>query len=677
MATDESVPCPPPEEVTLDIEQRSVDALRILAVDAVQRAESGHAGMPMGMADLAAVLWSEVILLDPDDPSWPDRDRFVLSNGHGSMLLYSLLHLSGFGLEMEELENFRQFGSRTAGHPEYEPNIGIEMTTGPLGQGFAAAVGMAIAEAHLNAELGPELVDHRTYAFVSDGDLMEGVASEAASLAGHLNLSKLTYIYDDNQITIDGPTDLTFSEDVAARFGAYGWHTVDVDGHDRPAIREAIASANESNRPSLVIARTHIGYGSPSKQDTAAAHSNPLGVDEVKLVREAYGWDLPPFVIPEDVYGWFESGMERGRSAHRAWEARRVAAFAADAELEKRWAAFYEPANLIIDVPVFEGSVATRSVSGAVIQDIAAALPGLVGGSGDLTPSNNTLIEGSQNFSAEHPEGRNLRFGVREHAMGAVVNGINLHGGLRAYGGTFLIFSDYMRGAVRLSALMGAPSIWIWTHDSVFLGEDGPTHQPIEHLASLRAMPNLWVMRPADATEVTVAWETAINRTDGPTAIVLTRQSLPSPTTPPERADVRRGAYIRHDGTDLVIVATGSEVPLAERAAEVLQANGISARIVSMPSWEAFAAQDDAYRAVVLPPSLPVVTLEAGTTFGWGAVSGLGGLRIGIDHFGASAPYAVIAAEWGFTPEAVAQRIEDWLSQSSALSPQSSDTFDR
>ncbi len=661
----------------MDIEQRSVDALRILAVDAVQRAESGHAGMPMGMADLAAVLWSEVILLDPDDPSWPDRDRFVLSNGHGSMLLYSLLHLSGFGLEMEELENFRQFGSRTAGHPEYEPNIGIEMTTGPLGQGFAAAVGMAIAEAHLNAELGPELVDHRTYAFVSDGDLMEGVASEAASLAGHLNLSKLTYIYDDNQITIDGPTDLTFSEDVAARFGAYGWHTVDVDGHDRPAIREAIASANESNRPSLVIARTHIGYGSPNKQDTAAAHSNPLGVDEVKLVREAYGWDLPPFVIPEDVYGWFESGMERGRSAHRAWEARRVAAFAADAELEKRWAAFYEPANLIIDVPVFEGSVATRSVSGAVIQDIAAALPGLVGGSGDLTPSNNTLIEGSQNFSAEHPEGRNLRFGVREHAMGAVVNGINLHGGLRAYGGTFLIFSDYMRGAVRLSALMGAPSIWIWTHDSVFLGEDGPTHQPIEHLASLRAMPNLWVMRPADATEVTVAWETAINRTDGPTAIVLTRQSLPSPTTPPERADVRRGAYIRHDGTDLVIVATGSEVPLAERAAEVLQANGISARIVSMPSWEAFAAQDDAYRAVVLPPSLPVVTLEAGTTFGWGAVSGSGGLRIGIDHFGASAPYAVIAAEWGFTPEAVAQRIEDWLSQSSALSPQSSDTFER
>ena len=645
----------------MDIEQRSVDALRILAVDAVQRAESGHAGMPMGMADLAAVLWSEVILLDPDDPSWPDRDRFVLSNGHGSMLLYALLHLSGFGLEMEELENFRQFGSRTAGHPEYEPDIGIEMTTGPLGQGFATAVGMAVAEAHLSAELGTELVDHRTYAFVSDGDLMEGVASEAASLAGHLNLSKLTYIYDDNQITIDGPTDLAFSEDVAARFGAYGWNTVDVDGHDRPAIRQAIASANESNRPSLVIARTHIGYGSPNKQDTAAAHSNPLGVDEVKLVREAYGWDLPPFVIPEEVYAWFESGMERGRSAHRAWEARRAAAFVADAELEKRWAAFHEPANLMLDIPVFEGSVATRSVSGAVIQDIAAALPGLVGGSGDLTPSNNTLIEGSPNFSAKHPEGRNLRFGVREHAMGAVVNGINLHGGLRAYGGTFLIFSDYMRGAVRLSALMGAPSIWIWTHDSVFLGEDGPTHQPIEHLASLRAMPNLWVMRPADATEVTVAWETAINRTDGPTAIVLTRQGLPTPSAPPERADVRRGAYIRHDGTDLVIVATGSEVPLAERAAEVLQASGISARIVSMPSWEAFAAQDDSYRAAVLPPSLPVVTLEAGTTFGWGAVSGSGGLRIGIDHFGASAPYAVIAAEWGFTPEAVAQRIEDWL----------------
>ena len=644
-----------------DVEQLSVDALRMLSIDAVQRAESGHPGMPMGMADLAAVLWSEFIVLDPDDPAWPDRDRFVLSNGHGSMLLYSLLHLSGFGLAMDELEDFRQFGSRTAGHPEYEPQIGIEMTTGPLGQGFSTAVGMAIAETHLRDEFGPDLVDHRTYAFVSDGDLMEGVSSEAASLAGHLELARLTYLYDDNSITIDGSTELAFSEDVAARFAAYGWYTVQVDGHDRVAIRQAIAKANDSDRPSLVLAKTHIGYGSPNKQDSAAAHGNPLGADEVAMVREEYGWDYPPFVVPDEVYAWYGQGMQRGRDARAGWEARRDAAFAADANLAQRWSSFYTPAPVTLSTPEFEGSVATRKASGAVIQELAAAMPGLVGGSADLAPSNNTMIDGSAAFSAEGPEGRNFHFGVREHAMGAVTNGINLHGGLRGYAGTFLIFSDYMRASVRLAALMGVPSIWLWTHDSVFLGEDGPTHQPIEHLAALRAMPNLWVMRPADPTEVSVSWEMAIERRDGPSALVLTRQNLPVPATEPDRDLVRRGAYVRRDGNDAVLVATGSEVQLAERAAALLEADGTSIRVVSMPCWEAFAIQDEAYRSSVFPPAMPIASLEAAATFGWAEITGKDGLNIGIDHFGASAPWTVIAAEWGFSAEAVAQRVAAWL----------------
>jgi transketolase len=648
-------------QLTKDAEQLSVDAIRMLSIDAVQRAASGHPGMPMGMADLAAVLWSEFVLVDPGDPTWPDRDRFVLSNGHGSMLLYSLLHLSGFGLAMDELEDFRQYGSRTAGHPEYEPDIGIEMTTGPLGQGFATAVGMAIAETHLRAEFGPDLVDHRTYAFVSDGELMEGVASEAASLAGHLALGKLTYIYDDNSITIDGSTDLAFREDVAGRFAAYGWDTVKVDGHDRPAIRQAISEANGSDRPALVLARTHIGYGSPNKQDSAAAHGSPLGADEIELVREEFGWEYPPFVVPDEVYEWFGTGMERGREARAAWETRRNAAFSGDTDLARCWAAYYEPEAPMLATPDFEGSVATRTASGAVIQELAAAMPGLVGGSADLAPSNNTWIDGSPAFSAQHPEGRNFHFGVREHAMGAVTNGINLHGGLRCYAGTFLIFSDYMRGSVRLSALMGAPSIWIWTHDSVFLGEDGPTHQPIEHLASLRAMPNLWVMRPADTTEVAVTWEMAIERTSGPTAMVLTRQGLPVPAVEPDRGLVRRGAYVRREGTDAVLVATGSEVQLAERAAELLATEGVSIRVISMPCREAFAAQDDAYRAEVFPAGVPIASLEAAATFGWGDITGSDGLNIGIDHFGASAPWTVIAAEWGFTPEAVAEQVAGWL----------------
>jgi transketolase len=410
-----------------------------------------------------------------------------------------------------------------------------------------------------------------------------------------------------------------------------------------------------------VIAKTHIAYGSPNKHDSSAAHGNPLGEDEIELVREEFGWNYPPFVVPDEVYEWYRAGMERGREARAAWEARRDAAFSGDPDLARRWAAYYDPEPPVLATPDFEGSVATRTASGAVIQDLAATMPGLVGGSADLAPSTNTWIDGSPAFSAQHPEGRNFHFGIREHAMGAVTNGINLHGGLRCYGGTFLIFSDYMRGSVRLGALMGAPSIWIWTHDSVFLGEDGPTHQPIEHLAALRAMPNLWVMRPADPTEVVVSWEMAIERTEGPTALILTRQGLPIPAVEPDRELVRRGAYVRREGTDAVLVATGSEVQLAERAAELLGAEGTSVRVVSMPCREAFAAQDGAYRAEVFPAGVPIASLEAAATFGWGDITGLDGLNIGIDHFGASAPWTVIAAEWGFTAEAVAERIAGWL----------------
>ena len=644
------------------VEQQATDALRILSIDGVQQANSGHPGMPMGMADIAAVVWSQFLTVDPDNPTWPDRDRFVLSNGHGSMLLYSLLHLSGFPLTIDDLQNFRQLGSVTAGHPEYDPELGIEMTTGPLGQGFATGVGMAIAEAHLRAVLGADLVDHRVYGFVSDGDLMEGVASEAASLAGHLGLGKLTYLYDDNHITIDGATDLAFTEDVGARFAAYGWHTIAIDGHDRDAIAAAISAANEDPRPSLIRCRTHIGFGSPNKQDTSGSHGSPLGAEEVELVRKNLGWDLPPFEVPDEVYAFYRSGMNRGREARAAWVARRDAAFAEDPAREHQFVAYFRPGPVQVAVPTYEpgSSVATRVISGAVLQEAAAGYPGLIGGSGDLTPSNNSRIEASDDFTAGDPEGRNIRFGIREHAMGSIANGITLHGGLRGYGATFLTFSDYMRPAVRLGALMGTPAVWLWTHDSVFLGEDGPTHQPVEHLAALRSIPGLHVMRPADPTEVAVAWEQAVNSVDHPTALVLTRQGLPVPVDPPDRDLVARGGYIRRRGSDVVLVATGSEVPLAEQAADLLEMRGISARVVSMPCVEIFLAQDEAYQSDVLGLNLPTVSIEAGVTFGWERFTGPGGLRIGIDRFGMSAPAGVIAEELGLTPEAVAGRVADW-----------------
>ncbi|MFQ5948153.1 MAG: transketolase [Acidimicrobiia bacterium] len=648
-----------------DIEQLAVNTIKALAMDAVQAANSGHPGMPMGMADIGVVLWSKYLRVDPTEPTWPDRDRFVLSNGHGSMLLYALLHLCGFPMTMEHIRNFRQFGYPTAGHPEREPELGIETTTGPLGQGFGMAVGMAIAEEHLRSVFGSELVDHHTYAFVSDGDLMEGISSEAASLAGHLGLDRIIYLYDDNEISIAGPTDLTFTENVPKRMDALGWHVLDIDGHDRAAIDEAIRAAiDEVDRPSMVVCHTHIAHGAPTKQDTAEAHGAPLGEEEVARTKELMGW--PPdayFYVPPEVYEFFRTPMERNTNARRSWESRKDELFASDSELKARWLSYWRPGPVKVKPLEFElgEQIATRKASGTVLNQVAGEVRNLLGGAGDLAPSTNTLIDGSPDFGVGARSGRNLRFGVREHAMGAVVNGLAIHGGLRPYGATFLIFSDYMRPAVRISAIAKVPSIWIYTHDSILLGEDGPTHQPVEHLASLRAMPNMWVVRPADAGETAEAWELAMNRTEGPTALALTRQALPVLDRSGREGLVRRGGYVIRDGEDMVLVATGSEVWVALEAAVLLAGDGISVRVVSLPCWEAFFAQEEGYRRSVLGEGLPRASLEAAATLGWERITGTGGLQIGIDHFGASAPWKVIAEQWGLTPEAVADRIRDWL----------------
>ncbi len=646
-----------------DIEQLAVDAIRALSIDAIQKANSGHPGMPMGMADLGVVLWTKFLTVDPDSPEWADRDRFVLSNGHGSMLLYSLLHLSGFPLTMEDIANFRQWGYVTAGHPELERHLGIEMTTGPLGQGFSTAVGMAVAESNLRARLGAEVVDHHTYVFCSDGDLMEGVASEAASLAGHWGLGKLVALFDDNAITLEGPTSWTFLEDVPKRFDAYGWHTITVDGHDRPAIAEAIEAAHsETERPTLISAKTHIGYGSPNKQDTASAHGSPLGDDEIALVKAGMEWDLPPFEVPDEVYSFFRAAMDRGRTAHAEWRNRTAEVFAANNDLAELWKELTEPSPVQLTKPAHDAgsSAATRSLSGEVIQELATRRPDILTGDADLAGSTKSPIKGADAFGPDARAGANIRYGVREHAMGTIVNGVNLHGGLRAFGSTFLQFSDYMRGAVRLGALMGVPSIWVWTHDSVFLGEDGPTHQPVEHVAALRTIPNLWVFRPGSPAETAGAWEAAINRVEGPSALILTRQNLPIPDVDTEPAAVALGGYVVSEGSDVTLIATGSELWLARAAAGLLAERGISARVVSMPCVEAFAEQSADHRAEVLG-GLPRVSLEAGVTAGWGDLIGDGGLAIGIDHFGASAPAEVLAEQYGFTPSAVADRVADWL----------------
>ncbi|HZM73628.1 MAG TPA: transketolase [Candidatus Polarisedimenticolia bacterium] len=657
------------------LERLAIDTIRTLSIDGVQAANSGHPGAPMGAAPMAYVLWTQFLHHSPKHPDWPNRDRFVLSAGHASMLLYSLLHLTGYDLSLDELKRFRQWGSKTPGHPEYGLAPGVEATTGPLGQGFANAVGMAIAERRLAAEFnrpGHELIDHWTYGICSDGDLQEGVAAEAASLAGHLKLHKLVFLYDDNHIQLDGPTDWAWSENVLERFDAYRWHTARVeDGNDTAAIAAALETARTEERPSLIAVRTHIGYGSPNKQDTQKAHGSPLGEDEVRLVKEAYGWDPDKqFFIPDEALDLFRTAVPAGADRVAEWHGRFLAyeaAFPEAARELKRRNGRRLPEGWDSGLKTYETGVelATRNASQEAIQALAAPLPELFGGAADLSESNLTDVKanGHDHFEADHP-GRNLRFGVREHAMGGVANGIAYHGGFIPYAGTFLNFSDYMRGSVRLAALAGLHVIYVWTHDSIGLGEDGPTHQPIEHYAALRAMPNLWFVRPGDANEAAAAWALAVERTEGPVALSLTRQKLPTlpGTDALAREGVRRGGYVlrkasNEDGGGLpavVLIGTGSELHLAFRAAEALEADGVPARVVSLPCWETFEVQDEAYRDNVLPPAVTKrVSVEAGATLGWERWVGDEGAIIGVDHFGASAPAAAIFEHLGFTVERV------------------------
>jgi transketolase len=664
--------------MSADLAQRSIDTVRTLAMDAVQQANSGHPGMPMGCAPMAYLLFREVMDLDPTAPMWPDRDRFVLSAGHGSMLLYASLHLAGYERPtLEDIQNFRQWGFPTAGHPENFLLEAVETTTGPLGQGFANGVGMALAAERLAVEFnrpGHDIVDHRVYGIVSDGDLMEGVSAEAASLAGHLRLGRITYLYDDNDITIDGRTDLAFSEDVLARFEAYGWHTQRVeDGTDLDALRAALAAAEADDRPSLIAVRTVIGYGSPAKAGTSASHGSPLGEDEVRATKEALEWPHhEPFTVPDDVRDHLDR-REDGRRLREAWE-QRFAAYRDDhpdlaAEFERRVVRRELPAGWTDALPALDGKDATRKHSGAVINAIAACVPELLGGSADLAASNNTDVKDGGDFSAEDRQGRNLRFGIREHAMASMANGMALHGGVIPYVASFLVFTDYCRPALRLSALMKQRVVYVMTHDSIGLGEDGPTHQPIEHLAALRAIPGLTVLRPADGDETVGAWKVALEN-DGPTVLALTRQGLP-PLGDKPAGGVERGAYVLRDvvpddreaGTpDVVLIGTGSEVQLCLGAAEQLAAEGVSSRVVSMPSWERFAAQDQGYRDEVLPPDVRArVAVEAAVPFGWERWVGDAGVIIGMERFGASAPAEVLFERFGFTPDRVADAAREAL----------------
>ena len=652
-----------------DLDDLAVATIRTLAIDGVQKANSGHPGMPLGAAPMAHVLWTRHLKFDAAHPGWPDRDRFILSAGHGSMLLYALLHLAGYGLTVEELEAFRQWGSRTPGHPEHGLTPGVETTTGPLGAGFSNGVGMAIAEAFLGATFnrpGFALVDHYTYAIVSDGDLMEGVASEAASLAGHLGLGKLVYLYDDNRISIEGCTDLAFTEDVGARFEAYGWHVIKVeDGNDLKAIDVAISLACAvKTKPSLVMVRTIIGCGSPHKAGTAEAHGAPLGTEECRVTKEALGWpgDLF-FAVPERVREQYSAVATAGGALRARWEERFVRYAEEYPQLAAQWQdaiAGRLPEGWADKLPLFAAgeSLATRAASGKALNALAPVVPTLIGGSADLAPSNNTYLAGLGDFEPRSHGARNLHFGVREHAMGGILNGLAAHGGLFAYGGTFLIFSDYMRPAIRLAALSHFPAIYVYTHDSIGLGEDGPTHQPIEQLASLRAMPGLVVIRPSDANETVMAWRAALERRDGPTALVLTRQNLAVfDRNKLARVDgLLRGGYVLQDAPDgrpdVILLATGSEVEIAVAAAETLAGHGVAARVVALPSWELFERQEAAYRESVLPSGVTVrVSIEAASTFGWERYVGPGGAAIGIDHFGASAPAKVLYEEFGITAD--------------------------
>ena len=657
-----------------DLDQLSVNTIRTLAMDAVQKANSGHPGMPMGMADAAYVLWTQYLKHNPANPAWPDRDRFVLSAGHGSMLLYSLLHLTGYDLPLEQLKQFRQWGSETPGHPEYGDTPGVETTTGPLGQGFANGVGLALAERMLAAEFnrpGFEIVDHYTYAIVSDGDLMEGISHEAASLAGHLGLGRLIYLYDDNHITIEGDTALAFSEDIGQRFASYGWQVLSVDGHDREAVSGAIRQAQTvKDRPAIIICRTHIAYGSPNKQDTAKAHGEPLGPDEVRLTKEAISWPAgAQFLIPDKVLAHFRTALDRGSEEEGQWAAQFARYADAHPDLAAEWKrrmAGELPAGWQDAVPSFgpeDGPIATRAASGKVITAIAPALPELVGGSADLHPSTKTYLSAFPAVERGQYGGRNLHFGVREHSMGGILNGMALHGGFRPYGATFLVFSDYMRPSIRLAALMRQPVIYVFTHDSIFVGEDGPTHQPVEHAAALRAIPGLTVFRPADASETAAAWQATVAHRDGPVALLLSRQKLPI-LEEVDAEGVARGGYVLSDAQSpqLILVASGSEVEVALGAQKLLAEEGVAARVVSLPSWERFDAQPQAYRDGVLPPAVTArVAVEAGVPQGWERYVGMEGAIVALDRFGASAPYQVLAEKFDFTAEAVTARAKALL----------------
>ncbi len=654
--------------------RRCADTIRILSADAVEQANSGHPGLPMGAADMAVALWSGFLNVNPADTTWPNRDRFILSAGHGSMLLYSLLHLFGFELSMEELKNFRQWGSKTPGHPEFGHTAGVEVTTGPLGQGVANGVGMALAakmaaERFNTPDFSP--INHRIFGLVGDGDLQEGISYEAAALAGHLGLGNLVYLYDSNSITIEGTTNLAWSEDVAKRFEAAGWHIQKVDGHDHAALTAAIKQGiDETGKPSLIIATTHIAFGAPNKQDSSGAHGSPLGKEELAATRTNLGWELAPFQVPAEVSELCAARVAAMKNQYSQWQAGFTAWRTANPEKATLWDAMWHkqaPENLALELlaAVTGKDGATRALSGAVLQKAASLLPALVGGSADLSPSNNSDIKGSASVQTGSFGGRNLHFGIREHAMGAVCNGMSLYGCFIPYGATFLVFSDYCRPAVRLSALMQQQVVYIFTHDSYAVGEDGPTHQPIEHTASLRLIPGVQVIRPADGVETALAWYAALKYHNGPTALILTRQKLPilprvegfDQTLP------LQGGYVLADVEKpaVVLMASGSEVSLALDSAALLAAKGIAARVVSVPDLGTFMAQSAGYRRSVLPPGVRRVAIEAGRGESWGTLLGEEGLFIGIEHFGASAPAEVLAEKFGLTPAQVADKVEVFL----------------
>ncbi|MBL7067777.1 MAG: transketolase [Candidatus Marinimicrobia bacterium] len=667
-----------------EIGNLAANTIRFLAADAVEKANSGHPGMPMGMADCAYVLWSQFLRFNPEDPNWPGRDRFILSAGHGSTLLYSMLHLCGYDVSLEDLKNFRQLGSKTPGHPEYGCAPGVEMTTGPLGQGFAAGVGMAIAAKMTAARLNRETLlfgTHRIFGIVSDGDLMEGVASEAASLAGHLKLGNIIYFYDDNKISIEGSTNLTFSESVAKRFEAYGWQVIQIDGHNHQEIADALEKGiSDTDRPTLIKARTHIGFGAPNKQDTAGVHGAPLGEEELRAAKENMGWSVDKsFYIPEEVLELFAKQVSDLSHEYNQWMDEYSVWKLDNPDLSRQTDSDWVNEtveklsdDLMSNIPC--DSAATRKLSGAVMQKIADYLPGFCGGSADLSPSTNTFLKSYNSIQANHFDGRNLHFGIREHAMGAILNGMALYGGIIPFGATFLQFADYMRPPIRLAAMMGLQVVYVFTHDSIFLGEDGPTHQPVEHLAALRTIPNLTIIRPADAAEVAGAWILALKNKRGPTALILTRQKVPALKRPAgfSLSDVYKGAYIiageNSKKIDLILVSSGSELQLALKVSDKLKAEGYSVRVVSMPSMEIFRQQSKEYQELILSQrNTKVVVIEACSLMGWGDLIRAPMLKIGIEEFGKSAPYEKLAEEFGFTPETITVKVKNWLDRLNSL----------